>query len=325
MIIRNLKHFWNINMEVRSMYFPYLRGRQFELIALRELVEKDVLSSRIIPLIEPVKLSSTLVKTIEKYGVNGKQLAIITNPKVGSFSSDVKEEKNQKLKKGLSTILKESNNIIFMNLLKPNLKPEKFIERYADNMGTICNDKDAISVYEVYFAETDIKYNLIPDESGFRRKIRKNRVLLADKFNKLDRNNDYIEVDDEPFSEDHLYYQEDGYVGFADYSVVGEEYNETGFAPYAVAIHIVYFDKDDSLRIKHFVSDSNDDISDPAGKFQEALSKLVEWNEEKQLDTVAMKEFENLYSREAYPGLGTVKKLSIMHHLELMGRYLDKE
>lgn len=26
------------------MYFPYLRGRQFELIALRELVEKDVLS-----------------------------------------------------------------------------------------------------------------------------------------------------------------------------------------------------------------------------------------------------------------------------------------
>ena len=89
--------------------------------------------------------------------------------------------------------------------------------------------------------------------------------------------------------------------------------------------NIVYFDKDDSLRVKHFVSDSNDDISDPAGKFQEALSKLVAWNEAKQLDTVAMKEFEDLYHREAYPGLGTVKKLSIMHHLELIGRYLDKE
>ena len=49
------------------------------------------------------------------------------------------------------------------------------------------------------------------------------------------------------------------------------------------------------------------------------------WNEAKQLDTVAMKEFEDLYHREAYPGLGTVKKLSIMHHLELIGRYLDKE
>lgn len=121
-------------------------------------------------------------------------------------------------------------------------------------MGTICTDKDAVSVYESYFAETDVKYNLIPYESGLRRKINKNRVLLADKFNKQDRNNDYIAADDEPFSEDHLYYLEDGYVGFSDYSVVGHEYSDTGFAPYAVAIHIVYFDTDNSLRVKHFVS-----------------------------------------------------------------------
>ena len=307
------------------MYFPYLRGRQFELIALRELVEKDVLSNRITPIIEPVKLSSTFVKTIETYGKKGRQLAIIFNPKVGNFKSEEREEKNQKLKDSLSASIKENNNLLFMNLLKSNSEPTNFIEKYADNMGTICDDKDAIPIYEAYFADKDVKYNLIPDESGFRRKIRKNRVLLADKFNKQDRNNDYIEVDDEPFSEDHLYYLEDGYVGFADYSVVGEVYNETGFAPYAVAIHIVYFDTDCSLRIKHFVSNSNDDISDPAGKFQEALSKLVAWNEKKKLDTVAMKEFEDLYYREAYPGLGTVKKLSIMHHLELIGRYLDKE
>ncbi len=307
------------------MYFPYLRGRQFELIALRELVEKGVLSNKITPIIEPVKLSSTLVKTIETYGDNSRALAIITNPKVGSFNNDAREEKNQKLRESLSKNLKENRNILYIKLLRANSKPEKFIEKHANNMGTICNDKDAIPVYEAYFAETDVKFNLIPDESGFRRKIRKNRVLLADKFNKQDRNNDYIEIDDEPFSEDHLYYREDGYVGFSDYSVVGEEYNETGFAPYAVAIHIVYLDIDDSLRVKHFVSESNDDISDPAGKFQEALSKLVEWNKEKKLDTVAMKEFEDLYDREAYPGLGTVKKLSIMHHLELIGKYLDKE
>lgn len=43
------------------MYFPYLRGRQFELIALRDLVDKGVLSDKIIPIIEPVKLSSTLM------------------------------------------------------------------------------------------------------------------------------------------------------------------------------------------------------------------------------------------------------------------------
>lgn len=294
------------------MYFPYLRGRQFELIALRDLVDKGVLSDKIIPIIEPVKLSSTLIKTIESYGKKGKQLGIIVNPKVGGFKIDIEEEKNQKLKNSLLTSLKENDYILYMILLSANLNPDEFIKNHKDNMGTICDNKDAIPVYEANFAKMKVKYNLIPDESGFRRKIRNNRVLLADKFNKQERNNDYIEIDDEPFSEDHLYYVDDGYIGFSDYTVVGKEYNDTGFAPYAVAIHIVYFDSDKSLRVKHFVSDSNDDISDPAGKFQEALSKLVEWNKKKQIKTVAMKEFEDLYRREAYPGLGTVKKLSIM-------------
>lgn len=307
------------------MYFPYLRGRQFELLALRELIEKDVLSSRIIPIIEPVKLSSTIVKTIKTYGKNNRELAIISNPQVGSFKSDRKEEKNAKLNESFLASLRDNNHILYMQLLNSNSESEKFIKKHADNMGTICVNKDTIPIYEEYFKNEDVKYNLIPDESGFRRKIRKNRVLLADKFNKQDRNNDYMEIDDEPFSEDHLYYLEDGYVGFSDYSIVGKEYNETGFAPYAVAIHIVYFDNDKSLRIKHFVSDSNDDITDPAGKFQEALYKLILWNKEKKIDTVAMNIFEDLYSREAYPGLGTVKKLSIMHHLELIGQYLDEE
>ena len=79
-----------------------------------------------------------------------------------------------------------------------------------------------------------------------------------------------------------MYYSDDNYCGFGDYSIVGCDYNETGFAPYAVAIHIVYFDKDKILRIKHFISDSNEDISDVAGKFYEAVTKLNTWYEQGQ-------------------------------------------
>ncbi|MBV1758090.1 MAG: sce7725 family protein [Dethiosulfatibacter sp.] len=308
------------------MYLPYLRGRQFELIALRELVEKEVLSEKVIPIIEPVKLSSTLIKTITKYKEEDRVLCIIANPQVGGFYDDYQDSKNEKLVEQFNKEISETDTLLFAKILKPkDASAEAFIEKHGNSMITICTNKDAIAIHEKYFADQDVKFNLIPDDSGFRRKIRSNRVMLDDKFNKLERNTDYSKIDDEPFSEDHLFYLEDGYKGFADYSVVGNEYSDTGFAPYAVAIHIVYFADDDSLRVKHFVSDSNDDISDPAGKFREALSKLVEWNQTMRLNTLGMMEFEDLYKREAYPGLGTVKKLSIMHHFELLGNYLDKE
>ena len=36
-----------------------------------------------------------------------------------------------------------------------------------------------------------------------------------------------------------------------------------------------------------------------------------------------MKQFEKIYEEQSYPGLGVIKKLSIMHHLELMTRFMD--
>jgi len=308
------------------MYFPILRGRQFELIALRELLKEEIMSERVIPIIEPVKLSSTLVKTNKMFIEKNRALALVQNPQVGSFINDMKEEKNVVLKETFENSIASNGMLLYVRILnsKSSDKIDKFIERHYENMMTICVDKDAISVYEEKFETLPVKYNLIPDETGFRRKIRTHRVILNDKFNKLDRNTDYADKD-EPFSEDHLYYKDDGYEGFSDYSVVGNDYSESGFAPYAVAIHIVYFSDDDSIRIRHFVSDSNDDITDPAGKFKEAVEKLVEWNKTQKLNTKGIREFENLYKREAYPGLGTVKKLSIMHHIELMSQYLDRE
>lgn len=151
-----------------------------------------------------------------------------------------------------------------------------------------------------------------------------NGVLFENKFNKKNRNADYPE--DEFFSNDHIDFKDDGYIGFGDYSIIGGDYIESGFAPYAVAIHIVYFTKTNALRIRHFVSDSNDDISDVAGKFYEAVSKLYTWytteGQERQL-TTGLQTLLNHYNNKTYPGLPTLKKLSIMHHLELMDKYLN--
>lgn len=165
---------------------------------------------------------------------------------------------------------------------------------------------------------------LIPDESAFRRQVKKDRVLLADRFTKCQRNSDYEKNNDEFFSNDHVYFSQDGYVGFSDYSIIGDDYLESGFAPYAIAIHILYFDKKD-LRVHHFVSDNNEDIQNPAGKFYEAVGKLVRWSQNHEIkQTYGLMKFIELYNNGSYPGLGSVKKLSLMHHLELVGNYLDE-
>ena len=59
------------------MYFPYVRGRQYEMLALRELVTQGLLSSKILPVVEPVKLSSTLLSTMAEFVKNKKRDLII--------------------------------------------------------------------------------------------------------------------------------------------------------------------------------------------------------------------------------------------------------
>lgn len=310
------------------MYFPILRGRQFELLALRECVSNEVLSDQIIPIVEPVKVSSTYTKTIDAFIAAKHPIAIIRNPQVGSWSKDLKKESNSTIRTRATEQLKE-DNVISSLYVTPRLKVH--IDRVTANgyaleeMMLICNNPEYVDYYEQAIGDQKPLYNVIPDKGDFRRRIRPNRVMCEDHFPKQNRNIDYSDIDTELFSKDHLYYAEDGFKGFSDYSVVGEEYSETGFAPYAVAIHIVYFDEKKALRIAHFVSDSNDDISDPARKFAEAVEKLVKWNQTMKLDTIGIRAFEAAYKNQTYPGLGVVKKYSIMHHLELMSRYLDEE
>lgn len=62
----------------------------------------------------------------------------------------------------------------------------------------------------------------------FRHKERHNSVLHDEKFNKQKRNSNYIHAEDEFYSADHLYYEEDRYQRFSDYSIVGDEYPLVG-------------------------------------------------------------------------------------------------
>lgn len=315
-----------MNLGVSFMYFPYLRGRQYELLALRELVDAQRIRNHIIPIIEPVKLTSTLIKTLSSFIKNKQQIAVIHNPQVGSFSKELKDENKNTIRDKYEELLK--NELIIKAHILNESSPselEQLVSHGFDkkDLLILCENRDFVDTYLEQFPTVPPRFTLIPDESVFKRKIRKNRVLLDDKFEKQNRNIDYEDIDDQPFSDDHLFYKDDGFIGFSDYSIVGNNFLEAGFAPYAVALHIVYLAGDQSLRIKHFVSDSNQDITNPAGKFYEALQKLNNWDKAHEMNTLGLTEFLKHFKDETYPGLGIAKKLSVMHHIELVGQYLD--
>ncbi|RNI17906.1 sce7725 family protein, partial [Flexivirga caeni] len=73
------------------------------------------------------------------------------------------------------------------------------------------------------------------------------------------------------------------------------------------------------LGLKHFCSESNETQDDPAGKFFEALEKLIDFVDERSLPTnLGIDGFRDLYQRQHFPGLGKVKELSIMNHMLVM-------
>ena len=320
------------------MYFPYLRGRQNELLCLRELLDAGKLSSKVIPIIEPVKFSSTLFSTLTKFVEMGHQVIVIRNPEVGSFrkesdemikniEKESDEKKKEKIRKTLEGYKEVWNNpqiqkayLVDDNVI--SLIREKKLD--AKDIVMINIKKGNYRYYEEYGNEIIGKYTVVPKGGDFEDIIEDDIVILEDNYRKAKRNIDYIENPDELFSRNHIVYKKRGFSGFSDFSMVGSDFDESGFAPLAIAIHIMYFGNREELKIHHFVSESNESISDPPRKFEEAMNKLVNWeNFDIIPKTIGLDNLIECYNIGKFPGLGVIKKYSLMHHIQMMGEYLE--
>lgn len=311
------------------MYHPYLRGKQNELILLRENA-KLINDSQMVPIIEPVKKNlAPLNKAIEKLKDENTPFIIIINPKHGDFKNDPLPL----FENLINTILKnydnfclgyivdaESRLIDVKSFLDDNKdKTIAFIHNgypKAKELGQLVNEFDNVK-----------KHIFLDDQILYRRQFNKEnvkKVLIKDGFKKS-RNKDYPEVD--PFSELHLTYRELGMDGFGDFLIVGDEYSESGGPAYAIAIHLSYLNEDEVMYIRHFVSDDNETPTDPAGKFSQALSKLVVRVEEDELiyKSDAYKQYKDFHDRGHFPGLGFLKKLSMQHHIETLAQFLNEQ
>jgi hypothetical protein len=309
------------------MYHPYFRGKQYELITVRETAPL-MAAAKFVPIIEPVKESLRgLRRTLQDICDAKGQAIVIVNPHHGVHSEDGQN---------ISALLQGSF------LKQPTISAGVILTKdmTVGEALQCCEEHAERGLALIHAGFTDGKglADVLGDKSRGMRHIffeqycgklyrrhfmSEDRVLLRDGFKRM-RNRDYPPV--EAFSDLHITYPEEGVTGFGDFLIVGDEYSETGGPAYAVAIHLTFIDptQDDAMYIYHFVSKSKDTPTDPAGKFGEALAlmmrKLAQPNNHI-FESGAVAEFRDLHKRGHFPGLGYVKKLSMKHHIETLNAY----
>lgn len=312
------------------MYFPYFRGKQYELITIRD--NADLMSDRgFVPIVEPVKESlSSLTRTYESITDAGGRSILVINPTHGDLSIDPAPVED-------FARTFDSNPRIALGIVLDEMKS-------VDEALALCDRHSSQPIALIHAGFTqgrDLKEALGTRVEGFShifvadkcsRLYRKHfqsseRVLIRDGF-KQRKNRDYPLL--EVFSDLHITYDEEGVGAFGDYLIVGDNFMEGGGPAYAVAIHLTFIDpsQDQQMYVYHFVSKRHSSPKDPAGKFAEALEKLVHEVEKPGsciLRTSAVIEYLQLHESGHFPGLGSVKKLSMNHHLETMADYFHTQ
>ena len=312
------------------MYHPYFRGKQYELITVRELAHL-MASAGFRPIIEPVRESlGGLQKALEAVVDNKGQAIVIVNPHHGDLSG-AGDPLSQLLKDKYLDLPGISAGILLKQTMTAD-EVAKSYETHANHAPVLIHAgfSDAKTLIEKMGEPKDTQCHIFIDRYGgklYQRHFKAaQRVLLKDGFQRK-RNKDYQLL--EPFSDLHVTFPDEGMQGFGDFLIVGDDYSEAGGPAYAVAIHLTFIDpaQDDAMLIYHFKSERQDTPQDPAGKFAEALAEMMEILEApdcKVFETDAVAEFRTLHKRGHFPGLGYVKKLSMNHHVETLARYFHK-
>jgi hypothetical protein len=310
------------------MYHPYFRGKQNELITVRETAPL-LAAADFVPIIEPVKESlGGLQRALQAVCDAGGHAIVIVNPHHGDHAED-----GENISDLLQRTFLGRDEIAAGVLLK-----EGMTVREALGCCEV-HENHALALVHAGFSDARGLVDALGDEVRrmlhvffpacgrlYRRHFQgATCILLKDGFERR-RNRDYPLV--EPFSDLHVTFRDEGMDGFGDFLIVGDEYAETGGPAYAVAIHLTFIDptKDSAMFIYHFVSERQDTPTDPAGKFAEALGAMMRKLAEPDhhiFESSAVAEFRDLHARGHFPGLGYLKKLSMKHHIETLNAYFE--
>ncbi len=269
------------------MYYPYLRGKQYELLALRALCSELTSEQRgkVIPIIEPVrevKNDTQIIQAFSTMMTSKMHFCLVLNPKNGDFKGRedmfFPEEIKMKLAEGgswtpafiltgdtdrlsgqINTMISENGFTSVLIILPKNEETGKWdalMGREEVTTLVICDADSRSTMRQV-------------------RKYDKPFVRLDDCFQTELRNKDYRGKEDQRFNDNVAFYEQEGYAGFGDYTILPEAYSKGGMLPWVVAIHMTYNRNEEEVWVHHFLSESNDNGTENIQrKFSEAAEQV---------------------------------------------------
>ena len=309
------------------MYFPYFRGLAEELRAVNEQAAGLVANGKIMPIVEPVNVSSSAIKQCASiFQAAGLTIGVVTNPSVG----DVVGQPNVS-RTILADVSSTGCNIVpffliglstqvhdIRNFLTANGKGQiGFIhfDEPSSNVATIVRAMAVASGRSIHlFSDVGCSAQYTGNVTG------SVRALLSDGFRKRSTNAQYPDSAPEFFSDLHFTFKARGYDGFGDFLTIGSDYVKGGRQPRAIAIHLTFGDKSKSYCV-HFVSKSNQTQSNQPQKYREALLSLQAFdhaNPKIFKGSVPVGDFLADLAQKLMTSLGMMKRRSMIRHLELM-------
>lgn len=308
------------------MYHPYLRGKQFELLALRNVIDK-IVESGMTPIIEPVRESfRDIAKCVEMLSENSCDYIIIANPKCGEL------ERNQlAVERVIDRIVEIDPEVELAYIIDERTSLAEIVNLIGNyenqifsivHSGRFCDPEGLLE----FLSSLDNfnKHIFISENSsqGYRDLfLSSNRILICDEFVRRARNADYEDHVEEFFSELPYRYADNGFQGFGDFLTIGNYFSEGGGQAITAAIHITYEKDDEEIYVRHFLSEHRTVPEEVPILLEEALEKLVDFLDENPgiLEwSRSCDELVEIKNGGCQTNLAYIKKLVISHHIELM-------
>ena len=299
-------------------YFPFLRGKQNELLAVSRLAARIVQSRRIIPIIEPVNWNSTTQKSIREFLGQSMSFLFICNPIHGTVMNTA-----GRLLQAM--IGSSGGNSVIPALYIDHATSRRAIDEFKR---TYASKLELALIYlgepQTKIKEDDFEHHVFMP-NRVRRQYRNaispdRRVIIDDPFHRRPRNAEYPNHP-EVFTDINTLGGNREKVDFGDFSIVGDHFADGGGPAHAVALHHIHFRSNSSfsLDLTHFVSDRTASAVDPTGKTLEAINHLVRaLSGLTPNDTEACREYREIRRSGSSRGLGYMKRLAIQHHLEVV-------